>query len=241
MKIIQISDSHIHQDPTTRLFGLVNTEDTFLDVLKLVKKENPDFVLATGDLSQDGSMESYQRLNNHLNGLNCMVYAIYGNHDNPANFDRWLIGNNVRCCPILETDKANFIFLSSYKAGFDSGYIDDYNLQHLKASLELYDNCIPVIHHHFIPLGTAVDNYILENNLELLELLKSYKSRVKFCITGHVHNSYQSESIGVTSYSSLSTCIQFAKTNEVLFDNKSPGFTIYNLCGDSYEIIEKTI
>ena len=91
MKIIQITDFHLYKDPKQRLYGLVNTNDTLLDVLAVVKKEKPDLVIASGDLSDDGSKESYQRLQVYLSELNCDVYTIYGNHDHPANFDQYLI------------------------------------------------------------------------------------------------------------------------------------------------------
>jgi 3',5'-cyclic-AMP phosphodiesterase len=240
MKIIQISDTHICKNPRERIFGLVNAEDTFLDVLQLIKQEKPDLILATGDLSHDGSIESYQRLNHYLTSLDCEIYAIYGNHDNPANFDKWLLGNKVKKEPLLKTDIGNFIFLNSLKPGYDSGYVDHTNLQHLITNLEKYNNCIPVIHHHFIHLATLIDDYLLENNTELINILKTYRSKLKFCITGHVHNSYQSHVDGIVVYSSLSTCIQLAKTANLLFENKHPGFILYNFHGDTYDVIEKT-
>lgn len=241
MKIIQISDTHICQNSKSRIFGLINTEDTFLDVLQLAKQEQPDLVLATGDLSQDGSIESYQRLNHYFNSLGCSVYAIYGNHDNPGNFDRWLIGKNVKKESVLESVIGNFIFLNSHKHGSNSGYIDNKNLQHLTTCLEKYDNSIPVIHHHFIPLNTFIDDSILENHIELSNILKSYKSKLKFCITGHTHNLYKSYIDDKIVYSGLSTCVQFAKHKDLFFENKRPGITIYNFHGEAYEVIEKTI
>ena len=69
MKIIQITDTHINADPSTRIFGLVNTEATFLDVLEKVKNEKADLVIATGDLSQDCLIASYERLTSYLNTL----------------------------------------------------------------------------------------------------------------------------------------------------------------------------
>lgn len=241
MKIAQISDTHLFKNPRDLIFGLVNSEDTFLDVLQSVEEEKPDLVLATGDLSQDGSIASYQRLHSYLKRLKCEVYTIYGNHDNPINFDKWLIGCNVKYIPTLETKIGNFIFLNSRKPGSDSGYIDRLNLQHLIDNLEKYNDCIPVIHHHFIPLMTVMDGSILENNAALIDVLRAYKTKIKFCITGHVHNSYQSYIEQMVVFSGLSTCIQYAKAPTLAFEDKPPGFTIYNFNGDTYEVIEKTI
>lgn len=241
MKIIQITDIHLSQDPKERLFGLVNAEQTFYDVLQAVKSHEPDLVLATGDLSQDGSQESYQRLANYLEQLDCNVYVIQGNHDNPINFTKYLVAHNIKHEEFLAINHVNFIFLNSYADNNDNGFIDKRNLLHLTTHLSNYDNCVPVIHHHFVPLGNFVDGYILTNHQELVSTMAPFAAKIKFCITGHVHNSYLRFIHGIKVYSSLSTCIQFAPMSEIAFANKKPGFTIYNLQGDNYEVIEQTL
>lgn len=241
MKIIQISDCHLHQDSQYRIFGLVNTNETFLQVLDSVIAESPDFIIATGDLSQDGSIEAYRKLNTYLAKAPCEVYTIYGNHDLPHNFNSTLINNNVKYEQVLQTKHATFLFLNSFKENFDSGFISDDELNRLERDLNQFDNCIPVIHHHFIELNAIIDKYILENSTALMNILTKYKHKIKFCITGHVHNSYDLNVSGVKVHCGLSTCIQFAQTQELLFVNKAPGYTIYNFKEDGYEITEKTI
>lgn len=241
MKIIQISDTHLARDKDYRIFGLVNTEDTFLGVLSAIRKEKPDFIIVTGDLSQDGSKESYLRLNSYLSTLDCDVYVIYGNHDNPANFDQYLIGGRVKSKSSLDTEIGRFVFLSSYKKGVDSGYLDSNNLLHLVNNLKANEDCILVMHHHFMILNSLIDIYILENRAEFIQILREYKSKWKLCITGHVHNTYASYLENKLVHSGLSTCIQFAKTPNLLFENKKPGYTIYNFEGNNYKVIEKFI
>ncbi len=249
MKIIQITDCHLYQDPKQRLCGLINTNDTLLDVLAVVKKENPDLVIASGDLSDDGSKESYQRLQGYLGELDCDVYTIYGNHDHPANFDQYLIGGNVKKSNIFCSDVATLIFINSFKENTSSGYITDDEFLQLEDSLKKYDNCILVVHHHFLPLKNIepqveniMDRYIMENGRELFDVIPRYKSKIKFCVTGHVHNFYQSEVDGVKIYSCPSTCAQFSKTAEHLIEaKKKPAFLIYNFKNGNYEIINKTI
>ena len=249
MKIIQITDFHLYQDPKQRLYGLVNTNDTLLDVLEVVKKENPDLVIASGDLSDDGSKESYQRLQGYLGELGCDVYAIHGNHDNPANFDRYLIGGNIKWGKVFCSDFVTLLFINSFKENSDSGYISDDELLQLEDNLKKYDNCILVIHHHFLLLKNIepqieniMDRYITENGQELFDVITRYKSKIKFCITGHVHNFYQSEIDGVKIYSCPSTCVQFAKNIEHLIEaKKKPSFLVYNFKNDNYELLEKSI
>lgn len=239
MKVIQISDLHIAKNPRHRIYGLVNTQDTFLDVLNQVKAEKPDLVIVSGDLSQDGSVESYSRLKEQLQTLNCEVLTIYGNHDNPVSMQSNLIGNNIKHIPYKQTAAGTFIFCNSYQANLHSGLISASDLVNLENYLKSFSDCIIVIHHHFVKLNTFIDKYILENNVEFTTLLRQYQSKIKLCITGHVHNSYDNYISGLHVHSGLSSCIQLAKTETVLFDLKRPGYTVYNFTEHGYEILDK--
>ena len=85
LRVVQLSDCHLFADPEGKLLGL-NTQFSLDKVLELIRKEqpNPDLILATGDLSQDASYESYQRLDRTLSGFDVPVYWLEGNHDKPA-------------------------------------------------------------------------------------------------------------------------------------------------------------
>lgn len=240
-KVIQISDFHLQQDAAATLFNQINTDATFLAVLDKVKAEKPDLILATGDLSQDGSIESYTRLKAYLSVVKCEVYTIYGNHDNPDNFNKILLGNHIKYVPFYQTYYGTFIFCNSFKKNYNTGLVSQNELDHIETCLKLHDNCIVVVHHHFVELGTMIDKYIMENGKMLLNLLIKYKYKIKLCITGHVHNSYDKVYQGINIHSSLSTCAQFAKDSKLSFDSKKPGYTVYNFSKDNYEILEKTI
>ena len=56
---------------------------------------------ATGDLSQDGSYESYQRLAKTLSGFRAPIYWLEGNHDKPAPMLRALRGQDNRVSPCV--------------------------------------------------------------------------------------------------------------------------------------------
>jgi Predicted phosphohydrolases len=64
---LQLSDLHLMSSIDDQLVG-VNTEESFLSVLKLAHEESwpPDLIILTGDLSQDSSTQSYKRLIGHL-------------------------------------------------------------------------------------------------------------------------------------------------------------------------------
>lgn len=239
MKLIQLTDLHIHKDLDHKIFGLVNTNSTFLDVLSKVIKEKPDIIIITGDISQDGSIESYQRLRDYISSLNCKIYVIPGNHDDPINMKNNLICNYIKWERFLFSDFGNLIFLNSYKENSDSGFLNKIELSELDNLLSLNNNCIPIIHHHFIKLNSLIDNYILENSQDFLNIILKYKHHIKFCIHGHVHNHFKCEINQIPVYSGGSTCIQFARTQNLLFDNKKPSYTIYNITSNNYEVTEK--
>ena len=85
LRVVQLSDFHLFADTDGKLLGL-NTQFSLEAVLDRVRREQPDMdlILATGDLSQDGSYESYQRLAKTLSGFRAPIYWLEGNHDKPA-------------------------------------------------------------------------------------------------------------------------------------------------------------
>lgn len=81
-RVVQITDCHLFDGTDGRLLGL-NTEDSLRMVLERVEQEQShiDVILATGDLSQDGSPSSYQRFQQHLTRFKAPSYWLQGNHD----------------------------------------------------------------------------------------------------------------------------------------------------------------
>ena len=76
MKFIQISDTHLFGDAGKRLLG-VDTAATLQAVVELIaEEEGVAGIIATGDLSQDGSLKSYQRFDEMLRVPGVPVYWI---------------------------------------------------------------------------------------------------------------------------------------------------------------------
>ena len=59
--LVQLTDSHLFAEAGGKLLGM-DTGESLQRVVDLVIDEHPsvDLILATGDLSQDGSLASYQ-------------------------------------------------------------------------------------------------------------------------------------------------------------------------------------
>ena len=94
-KVLQITDPHIFKDDDGCLLGL-NTRHSLNAVLDDLKAYHldADLVLATGDISQDHSRESYDYFASVLNDLGLPVAWVPGNHDINNFMEPALAGNN---------------------------------------------------------------------------------------------------------------------------------------------------
>ncbi len=71
--LVQLSDIHV---------GSQFQEQTFETVLKEVNELNPDTILITGDLTNEGLIKEYEKCKNLISQLNCKkIITISGNHD----------------------------------------------------------------------------------------------------------------------------------------------------------------
>ena len=104
MRIIQLTDCHIYGDAASNFDG-INTKKTFERVLEGVQKvKNPDLVVGTGDLSMDGSPQSYSWLRQRLERIDAPVILIPGNHDQQDELEN-RIGSKcfLKCSNILDS------------------------------------------------------------------------------------------------------------------------------------------
>src|SRR5262249_50385699 len=85
IRVLQLTDCHLFKDDSGRLLG-VDTFASLRDVIgfAMEMKGPPDVVLLTGDLSQDETPESYERLLDLVSRIPAPKYYLPGNHDKPA-------------------------------------------------------------------------------------------------------------------------------------------------------------
>ena len=97
MRLIQLTDCHLFDDPAARLGG-VDTHQTLAAVIEhmLSADPAPDVVLATGDLTQLGEAGAYGRMRSPLARLPAPVYCLPGHHDHPQTFPAALPGDGLR-------------------------------------------------------------------------------------------------------------------------------------------------
>jgi 3',5'-cyclic-AMP phosphodiesterase len=227
VRILQVTDTHLYADPTSRLAGL-NTNESLLQLLEIAKQRilPVDLVLVTGDLVHDATASGYQRIRDYILDLNAPALCIPGNHDrNPVmseNVKAATIGTEV----ISEQGDWIVIMLDSTIQGEVGGHLETDQLEQLKSGLDRYpDRHILVsLHHHPISLGSSwIDGIALDNPDELFSILDRYNN-VRGLLWGHAHQRYEGERNGVKLMGSPSTCIQFkAGQDKFGIDPAPPG------------------
>ncbi len=87
-RFIHITDLHVGQPgvPDDHLFS--DTSATLRRVLEMIAEVDPapQFIIASGDLSNRGSAESYRHLGEIMQATGLPVFYALGNHDNRAGF-----------------------------------------------------------------------------------------------------------------------------------------------------------
>ena len=228
---IQITDTHLFADPETQLLG-VSTQKTFQKVLDKLAglSPQPDLLLATGDLSQDGSFASYQRLRQFLCQLEADVYWLAGNHDRLSEMEIAL-GPGADG---LMSDKAfvrkgwRFVLLNSAIPDRVSGRLAPEELVRLREQLQLAterQEPVAVCLHHppYLMKSQWLDKSRLENSEELLDVLSQFDC-VRLVLFGHVHQAWEYRQGSISFLASPSTCIQFEpESPQFAIDSNVPG------------------
>ena len=234
--VAQITDTHLFAELDRQWKGIstARTLQAVLDRLQQIQPP-PDLLLLTGDLSQDETPESYQRLVSLIAPLGIPAYWIPGNHDNipvmteilnrpPISPEKsWMLGN------------WQFLLLSSVEAGCDGGRLSPDSLQWLDYQLQQTGDRYVMIalHHHPLAIDCEImDSMMLHNADEFFAIVDRYP-QIKIVLCGHIHQEFQQQR-GLVSYlGTPSTCIQLLpKTSGIVLDTIGPGFRAIELAID---------
>jgi Icc protein len=228
IKILQISDMHLFASTDEQLVG-VNTEQSFLSVLDLAFEHSwpPDFIFLTGDLSQDASIESYERLISHLSKLSIPCYVLPGNHDVPNKLTDIFSKEPVAYQPFLHHQQWLFAFLDSETPNEEGGTLDEGAVEQLKEQITLHPDkhVLISLHHQLQPVGSEwLDTMAVANPSSLNSIIEAFPN-VRGIIHGHVHQAYIGDIAGKPIYAVPSTCFQFKPlSKEFAIDNIAPGY-----------------
>jgi Icc protein len=240
LTVLQITDTHLFAKDDSALFG-VKTNANFYRVIEKIKKDividKPDFFLLTGDLSQDESEMSYQKIVTALEHFNTPIYWIPGNHDDikmmTQVFSQSPLFHHVRH---LQTKHFDFVFLNTKLDGTDDGYLAKDELNALDFCLkEAQEKSIVVVmHHHPVKTNTPlIDQYILRNPDDFWNVMNQ-TSQVKLVMCGHVHGDYRLKKGDVNIEASPATCLQWEKGTTELNIERKIGYKLYRFSETTY-------
>ncbi|MCY1394617.1 3',5'-cyclic adenosine monophosphate phosphodiesterase CpdA [compost metagenome] len=233
--LVQLSDSHLFADTRGTLLGM-NTGDSLQRVVEQVLQEQPkvDLLLATGDLSQDGTADSYRRFRQTTAKIASPARWLCGNHDERPQMAEVAAGSDL-LQPVVDIGNWRVTLLDSAVPGSVPGYLADDQLQLLAQSLSEAPERHHLIcfHHQPVPIDCAwMDPIGLRNPHALFDVLERFP-QVRALLWGHIHQAFDQQRNGVRLLASPSTCIQFEPhSDDFKLDDKAPGYRWLRLHAD---------
>nr|WP_319553639.1 3',5'-cyclic-AMP phosphodiesterase [uncultured Vibrio sp.] len=229
IKLLQITDTHLFDADEGSLLS-VKTADSFSAVVDEVlrRKVGFDYILATGDISQDHSAGSYQRFAAGIAPLEKDCFWLPGNHDYKPNMGSVLPSEQIKATEhVLLGDKWQVILLDSQVVGVPHGRLSDQQLALLEDKLTEYPEryTLVLLHHHPILVGSAwLDQHTLKDAQAFWQIVERFDG-VKGVLCGHVHQDMNVLHQGIRVMATPSTCVQFKpNSDDFALDTTSPGW-----------------
>lgn len=233
--LVQLSDSHLFAEPDGSLLGM-KTRESLDKVVELVLAEQAgiDCVIASGDISQDGSVESYEAFRRMSGRIGAPVRWFPGNHDELPQMEQ-VARQGELMNPIIDVGQWRVTLLDSAVPGSVPGFLELSQLELLEASLSEAPerHHLVSLHHHPVDIGCEWMKPIGLRNADALFAVIDKYPQVRAVLWGHVHQEFDQMRDGVRLLSSPSTCIQFAPGSaDFKVDTTAPGYRWLRLHDD---------
>ena len=229
VRVLQLTDTHLCRERGGRLLAM-DTDHSLQAVIELARAErgDPDLLLATGDLSDHGYLEAYQRLRDYLDPVCAANFWLPGNHDDRQQMAT-VVGDSPRLSAEIRVGGWQVLMLDSQVPGEVGGQLGSIELEFLAAALgrgqaqSLYT--LVCLHHQPVPVGCAwLDEQMVADADRLFEVLAPF-DRVRGLLWGHVHQQIDRRRGELQLMASPSTCVQFAPGSERFrADDQPPGY-----------------
>lgn len=235
IRLLQLTDSHLGEQLGETLVGM-DTDASLEHVLALLKQQpSADLLLATGDISNGGSLASYQRFQQLTAGIARHALWLPGNHDLWSVMQQALPEGAEELDRHAEIGNWQIIMLDSTTPGEVGGSFSAQELSYLRERLEasVDSHVLICLHHHPIVIGCDwLDEQQVSNADEFFALLDEFE-QVRGLLWGHIHQTIERERHGVKLMASPSTCIQFAPDSaNFKLDRVNPGYRWLELHAD---------
>lgn len=239
--ILQITDIHFREKVDGTIYG-VETQSLFERTLEQIQDElknnvgshdarQVDILLVTGDISQDGSAESYRRFHEKIACIDSPTYFLQGNHDYVKPMIEQFGQQHVAPCVLPQTDIKpspwQIILLNSSVENQVGGHFGKEQLDFLEQALE-GDSESPTMlcfHHHPMLIDSEwLDKQVIDDAQDFFNIVDRFNN-IKLCIYGHVHQDRLTIRKQLPFYASPSTCVQFKpEMKDFSLDDKAPAY-----------------
>lgn len=232
LRVLQLTDPHLKAHRDGQLMG-VNTQDSLAAVINDVISRcgQPDLVLVTGDLAQDGSQAAYEALASALARFECDSLWIPGNHDNTQQL--WSVARRYHADrKHLRLGNWQILMLDSSVPCKVHGELAPQELEWLDTTLAANPElpALIALHHHPVDITANWMADIGLHDREAFWAIVARYSQVKAVIWGHIHQEVDRLENGVRLLGTPSTCIQFTVgAREFSVADGAPGYRWFEL------------
>ena len=215
LRFAQLTDIHLSgKNPS-------HTDDLLRSIDRINSLDSVDFVIITGDLTDNGDYKSMQLNKECLSKLNVPYYAVMGNHEtkwSESGCTAWKKVFGEERLAFRHGDVHFFCFNTGPLMRMAYGHVTAQDLAWLRAGLESVPKGEPIIVITHYPLNDKD----MDNWYEATDLLRRYN--VRLCIGGHFHRPCHYSYDGIPGVLMSSCCHD---------ESHSTTFGLYDIAGDS--------
>lgn len=205
--LAHFSDTHLRHPDAPLVRGVLDPRVPLSELLAglLLSGHSPEVLLFTGDLSDDGTPESYRELKALVDpvaeAIGARVLWLNGNHDDRATFRTELLGEPAGDAPINQAHwlgGLRLLCLDTTVPGRDHGGLDDESLAWLAAQLAEPAPEGTVLAMHQPPVPVVQDlaaSWELVGQVRLADVVRG--SDVRCILGGHFHQTTYGSFAGV--------------------------------------------
>ncbi len=220
----------------------VNTLQNLCTVIQhmLAERGDPTLLLATGDLTQDGSPQGYANFVETVGTVGVPIHALPGNHDAREAFHTTL-GRYSH--PVIDLEHWRIVMLDSTIPGSNDGQLGDDQLHLLESLSQSGDtrHVLVAMHHQPVPVQSDwLDTMAIRNAAAFFEIIKCFP-QVRALLWGHVHQEYDgviplsrdTNARALTLMATPATSFQFTPRSQNFdIDTVAPGYRWIDLHPD---------
>lgn len=217
--ILQISDTHIVPHGVL-VSGRLDTADALERLVTRItgirdQLGSIDALLVSGDLSEDGSAESYERFKSLIAPLDLPTYVIPGNHDSREPMRAAFADSLPVSGPLNwahQIGEIHLIGLDTLVEGQGLGTLSPDSLSFLQNELSQASGLPVLLALHHPPFACGIefmDAIGLSNKDDLRNIVAEYADALRM-VCGHIHNMIVSDITGHIAISAPSPCSTFA-------------------------------